>query len=76
MPSARRWWQTTRTVRQGYLLAGLFLLIGAAELAASAGSGGAVSWAQLAVGLLASLTGVAYFTTALALRRHQRRSPS
>jgi hypothetical protein len=71
--STRPWWQTTRTVRQGYWMAGIFLLVGAGQLVTFPDGGAASKWLQLGTGVLGILLGTGYLMTAIALRRDQRR---
>jgi hypothetical protein len=70
--SGRPWWRTTRTVRQGYWIAGLFLIVGVTNLAAFPGGGPVSKWVQLGVGVWGLLLATLYLTTAVALRRYQR----
>jgi len=76
VPRRQPWWQTTRTVRQGYWMAGGYLLVGAGELFFGFTSGRwAGRWGGLAVGAGFVLMGAVYLTTAVALRRRQRGTP-
>jgi impB/mucB/samB family len=70
--SGRPWWRTTRTVRQGYWLAGVFLIVGVTNLVAFPGGGSVSKWVQLGLGVLGLLMATLYLTTAVALRRYQR----
>ena len=70
--TGRPWWRTTRTVRQGYWIAGLFLTVGVANLATFPGGGSISKWVQLGVGIWGILVATLYLTTAVALRRYQR----
>jgi hypothetical protein len=67
-------WRMTRTLRQGYLLAAVWLIIGVPQLAAFWGGGSVGRWLSLGVGLWATILGVGYLLTTLALRCRQRRT--
>ncbi len=67
--SARKpWWQTTKTARQGFMMATLCAVLGLAALLAST-----VGWAHILVAAMVWLpmAGV-YLVTAIALRRRER----
>jgi hypothetical protein len=65
----------TRTVRQGYWMAGVFLLLGVGQLVTIPGSGPVSKWLHLGIGVFGILLGTGYLTTAIALRRYQSRTP-
>ena len=65
------WWQTARTVRQGFWMAGVFLALGVGQLAILPGSGPISRWVHLGIGVGSILVGTAYLATTIALRRQQ-----
>jgi hypothetical protein len=75
-PPKRPWWQTTRTVRQGYLLGGGNLILAMGELALFVSGTGLHRWLGLAIGL--GFLGIAaiYLLSAFALRCRQRTTTS
>jgi hypothetical protein len=63
------WWQTTKTVRQGLLLGGGFVVLGLSELVLTV-TGAASAWLLvIAVGFLA--IGGAHLASAAAMRKRQ-----
>ena len=76
-PTAQRrpWWQTARTVRQGYACAAFFLVVGLTNLATFSGGGQISKWVQLGLGVWGMLLAALYLTTAIALRRYQTCTP-
>jgi hypothetical protein len=64
VPTVRRpWWQVTRSVRQAYLLGGLYLLLGAFQLATFPGSSPLIKWLHLGTGLLFILLAILCLTS-------------
>ena len=70
-PSRQPWWQTSRTVWQGFVQAGSFLALGTLQLLVPFphGPGGL----HLASGLGFVLLGLACLLSTIALRRYRRR---
>jgi hypothetical protein len=64
------WWQTTKTVRQGLLLGGMFAVIGLSE-AVLAATGAASFW-MLIIGAGFFAIGPAHLTSAIAIRKRQQ----
>jgi hypothetical protein len=75
-PPKRPWWQTTRTVRQGYLLGGGNLILAVGELALFVSGTGLHRWLGLAIGLVFLVIAAIYLLSAFALRRRQRTTTS
>jgi hypothetical protein len=70
-PPKRPWWQTTRTVRQGYLLGGGNLILAVGELALFVSGTGLHRWLGLVTGLVFLGIAAVYLLSAFALRRRQ-----
>ena len=68
----RPWWQVTRSVRQAYLLGGLFLLLGALQLSLFTGSSPLIRWLHLGTGLLFILLAALCLTSGVLLQRRRR----
>lgn len=68
-------WRMTRTLRQGYLLAAVWLIIGLPQLVTFWASGSFSRWLRLGVGVFATILGAGYLVTTLALRRRGLGSP-
>jgi hypothetical protein len=66
-------WRLTRTPRQGYLLAAVWLIIGVTQLAAFWGGGSVSRWLMFGVGLFGTILGAGYLLTTLAVRRREQR---
>jgi hypothetical protein len=63
-------------VRQGYWIAGLFLIVGVTNLVTFPGGGPVSKWLQLSLGVWSILIAALYLTTTIAFRRHQRNTSS
>lgn len=64
------WWQTTKTVRQGLLLGGVFAVIGLGDVVLAA-TGAANFW-MLIIGAGFFAMGAAHLTSAIAMRKRQQ----
>jgi hypothetical protein len=67
------WWQLSRTVRQGYWMGGIFLLVGLWQLVTFPGGGRVSKWLGLGIGVFATVLGILCLTSAVALRRRELR---
>jgi uncharacterized membrane protein HdeD (DUF308 family) len=66
----RRWWQLSNTVRQGFIMGGIYLVLGAGQLILDlSGSAGIV---LKIIGVAWLVLGGCHLVSAVALRRHER----
>jgi hypothetical protein len=63
------WWQTTKTPKGGFILGGIWLVLGSLRTIGAVGE--SVGW-SLILGVLLTLLGAGYLVTALLLRQRQR----
>ena len=68
------WWQLTKTARQSFLLAAVWLVVGIANLVAIVSEPSDVNWSHWLLLAIGGLNGTAYLVNEIALRGRAQRA--